>query len=138
MHGQTHLSTTEKPQKRTPKRGQLSAGLTGVGGGTTLALIADSLPPNSPIKHWLIVGAPAASVSASGFIIWLWKQWDERRRRQETQILIATMEITLKEQMEDPLLTEERKAELKVEYEQVQKEKLEGLRRRLIILRADD
>ena len=48
------------------------------------------------------------------------------------------MEITLKEQMEDPLLTEERKAELKVEYEQVQKEKLEGLRRRLIILRADD
>ncbi|MFB6453886.1 hypothetical protein ACE38W_01345 [Chitinophaga sp. Hz27] len=93
--------------------------IVGAGGGTLIIKLAQNLPDSHPLKSWLIILAPAIAL----FIRYLWnflspevtfrvKRWRTARNRKNLVCQIDSM-------LMDPILSEESKALLKVQSEQV-------------------
>lgn len=78
-----------------PQSTTTTAGLAGVGAGTGLVILAESLGPSDPLRPVLLYVAPSASVllGAIGYVIQveaarLWRRRVVRRGRQEVEAFL--------------------------------------------------
>jgi len=106
-----------KQDEKESKAGAIAAG---AGGGTLLAVVANTLPESNPAKPWLLLCAPSASIFLSA--MWLWAQRQiilylrDREFRTATRRLIESLEQALDNTRTSP----EHRDELRRRLEQVQ------------------
>lgn len=102
------------------ERGTATAGAGGVGGGTLLVVIANSLPSDHWARDILLWAAPAASVTLTG--LWLWVQrrvpeiYHERRRRKA----IREAKQSLTEAIENPHTSDPHRNDMRNELEAIE------------------
>jgi hypothetical protein len=54
-----------------PGESKAGAGAAGIGGGTLLVVIANSLKDSNPLKQWFLLAAPSCSIFLSMLGLWL-------------------------------------------------------------------
>jgi hypothetical protein len=91
------------------------AGLAGAGGGTSLLLIAESLPAGS-VRSIALYVAPSASVIIGSIFFYV----EIQAKRYLQQRLVKRLRRTLEEYLQNPLTSEEHKAALRKRLELVE------------------
>jgi len=96
------------------------AGVAGIGGGTLLVTIAESLPPEHPARGPLLFAAPWASTFAS--LAWLWIRRTMTRRMQERKMdsLCEKARNALDHALEDPRTSPGHRAKLQQGLEELE------------------
>lgn len=98
----------------------ITAGAAGAGSGPLLVLLANNLPDNSGLKSWLIIVAPSASIAAA----YLWNKAsvavENYLRKRELRGLIVQAQETLKHALGNGQTSQEHRAKLSQELEQLE------------------
>jgi hypothetical protein len=100
-----------------PQRSTAVAGVGGIGGGTLLVVIAESLPDGHWAKPFLYWAAPTASVTLTAVWIWIQRRvvrWD-REREQRTAVMKAKAVLT--QALANPQTTSEHRDRLRSQLE---------------------
>jgi len=110
----------------TSSRGAIS----GVGGGTILGLLINSIPDASPLKPFVITLAPSASVILYGLYVWL----EGLIRQKRADNALRDWEQTLLGIIDDPNTSDEEREERRKELTDLRTIKLQLKRERFKIL----
>jgi hypothetical protein len=103
-----------------PHTSKTGAGAAGVGGGTLLVVIANSLPENNKLKPWLIWAAPSVSVFLGGLWLWLQVKIANHLRDREVRLLINNARKTLEEALNNPKTSEPHRARIRRQLEKLE------------------
>jgi hypothetical protein len=110
------------PQEDTSKskESKAGAGAAGIGGGTLLVTLANSLPNESRIKFWLILISPSVSVVLS--VIWLWAQVEIANYMQDRKLrsLVKSIKTTLQDALNNPNTSEDHRNVIRKKLEEVE------------------
>jgi hypothetical protein len=95
------------------------AGAAGVGGGTVLVAIANSMKDSNPLKSWLLLAAPSLSVFLS--VVWLWLSAKFSNYLDDKELLSERDKLRkiIQEGMKSPSITEEHHKYLQKELEEI-------------------
>ena len=96
------------------------AGAAGVGGGTLVVVMANSLPESSKLKPWLLLAAPSVSVFLSAAWLWLQVRIANFVRDREAESIIASAKRTLEEALRNPNTSEAHRAVVREKLEQLE------------------
>jgi len=99
---------------------KISAGAAGIGGGTLFVLIANSLPPDSVMKPWLLLITPAVSITLSA--IWLWIRVEIANYVQDLQVksLAKAAKVALENALLNPHTSAAHKSRIRENLEEVE------------------
>ena len=106
---------TADAKQSTPSGTTFRAGLAGAGGGTSLLLLAESLPPGS-LRSIALYIAPSASVILGSIFFYV----EIQAKRYLQQRLVKRVRRTLEEYLQNPLTSEEHKLALRKRLELVE------------------
>ena len=110
---------------RTPNQSKgskrLIAGATGAGSGTLLVILANNLPETSPLKSWIVILAPSASVLAGGLYQWVVTKISNHFQQKDLTTAIEQARTTLTNALNNPVTTPEHKKELQESLERLEK-----------------
>jgi hypothetical protein len=106
---------TAEAKETSPNGTTVRAGLAGAGGGTSLLLLAESLPPGS-LRSVALYVAPSASVIIGSIFFYV----EIQAKRYLQQRLVKRLRRTLEEYLQNPLTSEEHKVALRKRLELVE------------------
>jgi hypothetical protein len=96
----------------TPMHDRARAGAAGAGVGTFIVLVAESLPPHSPWRPWLIYSAPTLSVAVGAIAFWFQRRLAQYVSEIEFRSLLKGAEAHLRAQLQIADLPESEKPEI--------------------------
>lgn len=102
------------------KQPAAGAGLAGAGGGTLLAVMANSLPEGNIWKPWVLYLAPSAAVLLSVIWIWAQRQIASHFREREVGELFQRAKATLEAALNNPNTTPEHRKRLQTQLEELE------------------
>jgi hypothetical protein len=108
-----------------PHGSKTGAGAAGVGGGTLLVVIANSLSENNKAKPLLIWAAPSVAVFLGGLWLWLQVKIANYLRDREVQALINNAKRTLEEALNNPKTSEPHRARIRRQLEKLEQVSIE-------------
>lgn len=106
-----------------PNRG--GTGAAGVSGGTVLALVANSLPPNSSWKPWLILVIPWVSALIGAVAIWANHFLDDYLNNMRRKIRFDRLKRTIELGLSNANTSGTHKDELREQLEKIEKLQVE-------------
>ena len=118
-----------------------SAGAAGVGGGTLVAALANSLSNQNPFKQWLILAAPSVSVLVTAIWLWLQVMILNLLHDREVMSLTASAKETLIEALNNPNTSEAHRTLIQKQLEELEllsiNRKMERIKTLAIVQEAD-
>ena len=118
---------SSKVQSEPTAGAKVGAGAAGVGSGTLLVILANNIPEHNQWKTWLVLLAPSVTVAVGvvyGWIRALIERWLNKR---ELVHVIHQAKQTLSDALRNPETSEEHRAQLRKELEQLE----------MLLVRAD-
>jgi hypothetical protein len=105
------LKTSAKDidERKTPS----GASAVGASSGTLVAIIANSMPDNNPLKPWLILAAPSVSVLFGAIWVWLRNKVIKYVREREFRLLVSEAKKIIYQELQDSDLSRERQQKLR-------------------------
>jgi hypothetical protein len=107
------------PQSELTRGSRTDAGAAGVGGGTLLVVLANSLPESSKIKPWLLLAAPSVSLGLSATWLWCRIRLSNYLRDREVAAVITKTRATLAAAIANPDVSDEHRADLRRQLEEL-------------------
>ncbi len=131
------------PRNKTPERRSArtttGAGATGASAGTLLVLLARNLPENNPWKSWALILAPSLAVLLSWLLIKVRYEADYYLTRRNRERIFDNITTKIGKALDNPLTSEEHKASMRKELEQVEKLRIDAEREQLqLVLKEAD
>ena len=110
----------------------------GAGLGGLLLVIADHLPPDSPLKTPLIIASPVASAAVG--TLWGWAHAAARRRQRKKllQRLLAEAKSTIASASHDPALSSQQISALQNDHYRLTRMQLDAEMRKIELLLSED
>lgn len=105
------------PPKSESKAG---AGAAGIGGGTLLVVVANSLPENSKFKPWLLLATPSVSVFLGALWLWLQVRLLNMIRDREVNNAIEEMRRTIDKALNNSKTSEKHRIEIRRRLEELE------------------
>lgn len=113
------MSQGADPVSTTKGSNTTGAGFAGVGGGTTLAVIANNLPEDNPLKSYLLLASPLATILITTFWVWMYTSINNALRDRQADSLLNKAKNRLSEALNDPNISEKHRAELRENLEEL-------------------
>lgn len=98
-----------------------ASGIAGASSGTVLALVANTLPPSSPWRPWLILIAPSIAVVVSGFVVWANRLLEDYLIDKRKRLFFARIKNTIEAALNNPSTSSTHKDELRAQLEKIEK-----------------
>ena len=106
---------------RISKPPQRGAGLAGASTGTMLALVANTLPENSPWKPWLVLIAPSVAVAIGLFVGWSNEMLEDYLNSKRKKLFFDRIKNTIERALNNPATSDVHKEQLRAQLEQIEK-----------------
>jgi hypothetical protein len=100
---------------------KLGAAGAGASGGTLLVLVANNLPPDHPLRPWLLGLAPTVAVALSWLAGWLKDLLDNWRDERDLATLIKQARETLEAATQDPIYSAEQREAFRKDLEALER-----------------
>ena len=111
---------SDHPTPSKSAESKVGAGAAGVGGGTLLIVVANSLREGNPLKPWLLLSATSVSIFVGGLWLWFRVKIANYLRDREAQLLIDSAKRTLEAALHNPNTSESHRAVIRKELENLE------------------